>query len=87
MELLHQHGLAERRVPVHVRGATFHIVHPGAAGLPGSRGDGMLITRDAQHCHQIALMVQHCVRAVFSGGYKGAEQHLLPHTCIKELCG
>lgn len=87
MELLHQHRLAERMMTVHVRGATFHIVHPGAAGLPGSRGGGMLITRDAQHNHQIALMVQHCVRAVFSGGYKGAEQHLLPPTRIKELYG
>lgn len=87
MELLHQHRLGERRVTVHVKGATFHIVHPGVAGLPGGRGDGILITRDAQHRHQIALMVQHCVRAVFSAGYKGAEQYLLPHTCIKELYG
>lgn len=44
MELLQQHRLAERRVTVHVRGATFHIVHPGVAGLPDSRGDGVLIT-------------------------------------------
>lgn len=47
--------------------------------------DGMLIARDSQHSHQIALMVQHCVRAVFWS--KGAEQHLLPHTCVKELYG
>lgn len=65
VELLQQHRLAERRVIVPVRGATFHIVHPGVAALPDSRGDGMLITRDAQHSHQIALMRQHCMRAVF----------------------
>lgn len=82
-----QNRLAERRVTVHVGGTTFHIVHPGVAGLPDSRGDGVLITRDAQHSHQIALMVQPCVRAVFSGGHEGAEQHLLPRTCIKELYG
>lgn len=87
MELLQQHRLAKRRVTVHVRGATFHIVHPGVADLPDSHGDGVLITRDAQHSNQIALRVQPCVRAVFSGGYKGAEQYLLPHTCIKELYG
>lgn len=87
MELLQQHRPAERGVTVHVRGATFHIVYCGIAGLPDDHGDGMLIARDAQHSHQTALMVQYSVRAVFSGGYKGAEQHLLPHTCIKELHG
>lgn len=87
VELLQQHRLAERRVIVHVRGAIFHIVHPGVAALPDSHGDGMLITRDAQQSHQIALMVQHCMRAVFSGRYKGAEQHLLPHAYIKEFYG
>lgn len=69
------------------RGATFHAVYCGIAGLPGDHGNGMLIARDAQHNHQIALMVQYSVRAVFSSGYKGAEHHLLPHTCIKELYG
>lgn len=54
MELLHQHRLAERRVTVHVRGATFHIVHPGAAGLPDGRGDGMLIKE--KHSTAIRLL-------------------------------
>lgn len=82
MKLLQQHRLAERRVMSEEPTSTLSILE-----LPGGCGDGMLITRGAQHSHQITLMVQHCVRDGFSGGRKGAEQHLLPHTCIKELCG
>lgn len=46
-----------------------------------------MIARDAQHSHRVALTVQHCVRAEFSGGFGGDEQHLLPRTCIKAEYG
>lgn len=75
---------------MHIRRATSHIPCPGAADLPavGSQMIAVMdsvIVRDAQHGHRIALMVQHCMRAVVSGGYGGAEPTPRPSPLYKGI--